>query len=471
MSGRGRISGTAGTPAAPALNRGASPSDRSQSAQVQPRDRLASREHIASIAAGKSRGYFPDKPNRSNSNLNDKVVFKSVFGDKAVVCRHLAAEYVLEPKKRDVLTAFGTVDGIRQYFSRRLNDIEAPINKLVKNVPADSKHLILGTEMSHYLARLAEELDKSDQPARANVLLLSPEHAMGIHLQSKQRKPGHEEAGARYFALSFYDPNRTGNHRRMEFAKPEDLHQLIKKWPKPEYVGICQDVRFETPPNSRSSTLSLAGLALVILSDVEREFATTKAQVDGMTAEQLRDLVAYRHGSTQLPLIHLAMTSESPGSVTSTLELFEAISRKLNLDQTAIVSMLEARSPSGQSALAGAMENNRPGLVSAFCDSLARFDLHANSIVELLEARENVNAAPGLYLACRNGSAMVVSAFATAIDKLKDKLDETQRRALFSGSHNDQSASEVAQRRGHWIASAALDHRRTRHFSNDAETE
>jgi hypothetical protein len=422
----------------------------------------------ATIAAAKAAGYIPVKPDRSDQNFNRKVIVPVDSGGKNLVveCRHLAAAYVLAPKKRELLKAFSSLEGVAGHFSplrARLED--APYGLLLPKA-AGSRHLVYGSDMGHYLTRLAEELDKPGGPQQADVLLISTDHAQALHLERKERKPGHSEAGARYFALSFYDPNRTGNHRRLEFSEPEQLRTLIKRWPRSEYAAVCQNVCVEVPRVEPSRPLSTNGFLLAILGNIQPELDAALLQIDGMTADQLTELVELRTTFGRLSMPCVGMLSQLPGNARSTLRLFEAVARKLDFDAPAIVNLLEARQPDGQTALSDVMRSGLADVVIEFGESLARLDLDANSIAQLLSARKGGNGAPALYLACTRGHISTVSAFGKVIDRFKDKLDTAQRKDLFDGTHNGESAADAARRLGYLGASIALAARRKSHFAD-----
>ena len=184
-----------------------------------------------------------------------------------------------------------------------------------------------------------------------------------------------------------------------------------------------------------------------------------------MTPEQLNSLVDFRTPNGK-PMLREGMMTGQPATARSTFQFFEAVSRKLNLDEAAIVSLFKAAQPSGKPALADAMERGYADVVIEFGDSLARLDLNATSIAELLNAKQSADSAPALYLACKTGQRSTINAFAKVVDKFKDKLDETQRAQLFDGLHKGESASALARRQGYLGASTALELQRRRHFSS-----
>lgn len=171
--------------------------------------------------------------------LSDAV--PDICGATAPLCRHFALEYFTASQKRDYFSQVAaSKELVRNYFSERLAAVDRAYEETLFGTPQNHRHLVSDRSFGEYVCALAKELDHQvgdaatpppPLPLKTNVLLLTTDidsdicgHAMALEVQKKQKKG---EQNGPYYTVSFYDPNCTGSHVRMEVAEPKEFIEKL----------------------------------------------------------------------------------------------------------------------------------------------------------------------------------------------------------------------------------------------------
>jgi hypothetical protein len=365
-----------------------------------------------------------DKRDKSN-NFNGKVRLHDDVPDspgQEVWCRHLAMAYYDAPRKGEFLDAVTqTRVDIERHFGGRLTELTTRQEELSCQADALFRHLVNDKSFGRFLADVSSRMKVTGE-SRANLLIESGDHAMAALIQWKN------DAGSERICVSFYDPNITSNHRRVEVNNPAQL----AKWSFTDFCPLwqsyfgrrkadisvsvtCSDVAFERP-----TLLTYANAfphrydILLALKVGEAEAIQAYGQV--MNTRGLR-------GDEAVRLLEAKSKNGVPGLAfalhkghAETVQAFGAVLNTLDIRGDESVRLLDAKRADGVPGLLFALENGHAETVRAFGEVLKKLDIRGEAAVRLLEA--DANGVPGLAFALQNGHAETVLAFGEVLKKL-----------------------------------------------------
>jgi hypothetical protein len=141
-------------------------------------------------------------------NLNGLATFLAVANEQSepIVCRHLAMHF-FENSAKNIAAKFDY---------QAFNDIEAIQNSVKPEIKsrfdimlarATETHMIDNKEFGNFLVSQFTEMEQCDKKTKV-ALVCSENHALGFSLRIK------EKDGMAFYAVRFYDPNRTNGHAR-----------------------------------------------------------------------------------------------------------------------------------------------------------------------------------------------------------------------------------------------------------------
>jgi ShET2 enterotoxin, N-terminal region len=422
----------------------------------------------AAIDAAKARPYLPSGKKRPRANLNGSVDLGAPhLLNGPLECRHFAVEYATAgTKKAKVLEVFSNPDNIALHFGslREGPAIEDAVVAATARIPPDAKHLIKANRLGRYLAHVAERLEATGG-SEANVVLLSSVHVMALHVQRKQRKAGEANAGASYFAVKLYDPNRTSNHTRVEVASPRALEGLrfkdlnrdapvhVEGGSQGHLMAACQDLALSMPQAELASSVNGQALFLALtmgLCDALDATAATLRAIPGpLPQEALAELLSAPADGIAPPALNVSMQLSGPGVIRSYAALLRVAVDRLRMAPQRLTELLKAETHAGVPALHAGMACGNAHTLREFGPAVAQFALPRSTTIELLAARD-ADGITALYASSRDGHAEVVHAYADMLHALGDQLRPREKADLFIGrGPNDETACQVAEREGH----------------------
>lgn len=156
--------------------------------------------------------YLPGK--RRNDRLNGKVVLPhseidddSSLGATHVACRHLAIEYFNSPKKAAFLDAVKNHAAIAGYFAGgTLRATNQDYLRVTGAATLSNSSVVSVDRFDAQVMDIAKAMTLNQQ-RNADFLVTNTDHVMALNIQIK-------DLGR--VCLSFYDPNNTTNHCRVE---------------------------------------------------------------------------------------------------------------------------------------------------------------------------------------------------------------------------------------------------------------
>ncbi len=428
----------------------------------------------AAIEPAKASPYLPEGKGRPRGGLNGQVVARTPQqGDKTLMCRHYAVQYAASEKKAQMLETFSDPQRIALHFgavSQRRELDDAFIATMV-DVPQSAKHLMKANRLGGYLAHVAERLDAA-HGGEANIVLITPTHAMALHVQRKERKPDEPDAGASYFAVKLYDPNRTSNHIRVEAASPQALEPLRFKdlnraGPSLYFAGVadphlmtsCQDLALSLPQAELASKLNGHALFLAVNTSLHDAVDSTAALLRTLPTplhpEVLQELLFARPAGMDAPALNRSMRMWREGGMHSYAQLLRVAVQRHGLEPGTLTALLRGASDTGTPALHAGMDYGNAQALREFGLALPQFDLPRSTTIELLAARD-ANGVTALHAASKAGHADVVHAYADVLLAQGDRLTPSDKADLFAGHGPErETACQVAQRNGHTEAARA----------------
>jgi len=197
---------------------------------------------------------------------NGKPVSESSAPPATLKCRHFAAEFATSSDKSQLLQKFASEEGIRAHFTAKIEqaaqtkagvanpgtspdartsvDIDDDFNRLLREAPAEAKHVVSGEHLGRYVNAVASFLQTLPAPTlalcgrsrEANCLLLSHNHVVALHVKADTFGKG--------FTATVYDPNRTADAKRIAVSDPTEApdfdlqHMLIEEHGAESYTGV-----------------------------------------------------------------------------------------------------------------------------------------------------------------------------------------------------------------------------------------
>jgi ShET2 enterotoxin, N-terminal region len=369
-------------------------------------------------------------------NLNERVRLPGEtpdsFGVTTVECRHFAVAFARHAgDKGDLVKGFATRSGITQAFTGRLALVDNEFNRLLRETPASSKHLVSGERFGTYLCAVAEALEQagpSGGPASVNTLLSTADHVMALEVQRQTRQ------GQPCYAVKVYDPNATANYMEVEVRTPQELANLrfedllirpeLAKTYAPAggavtLAAICLDPRL-TPglaplqgvasgnkPQLPGANEMLLAVSMGMPDEVRAMGRAFKAHGAALNATELLACLDAKD-EEQTPALFLAMQDGHTGAI----EAFgEALKSLPGLSAAQIVHLLAAEDADGASGLGAALASNRLDSAKAVCALFSKLNVDPKDALQILSP-----------LAFRPGLSGEAALF------LKQAIDEQSRR-------------------------------------------
>jgi ShET2 enterotoxin, N-terminal region len=421
----------------------------------------------------KARPYLPDK-GRSRANLNGRVALANAQVPMPIHCRHLAFEYAHSSgKKADLLGKLQGPESIHSHFAARAvqTNLEAQFLNAEMRAPESAKRLIDSDHLGSYLAHVAQRLaEDRAAPSEANILLRTNTHAMAAQVQHKSSK---SVAHASYFAVTLYEPNITGNHRRVEVSDLGDLDRLTLHHLDPfaeqlpatgstvSMVAICRDLPLKLPvdallPGPDGQNLRLAielGMAKTV-----RAFAAALADpISPMPRAELIDLLEARCRETHAPALQRMLAIGDQATVSEYAKMLGSAAKAHGLRRVDLAHLLSAKAPDGTPALHKAVSTSNTQGLAAFAHALNALDLAPAQKAQLLAACDS-HGKSALHRACELGRASFIDSFAEVLRGFGDALPGHVKAMLFDAVGPDGvSGRQAALNAGHRNAVAAYD--------------
>lgn len=395
----------------------------------------ALRQQVQNKISDKSEPY-ESRHGFKNVRLNTRVFVTPSAGDSAglrepVVCRHLATMFARHTQsKSKLMPEFSTAEGITRVFEGYLDTIGDLYDDALVQLPAGCKALLQGNHFGQYLQSMAILLDQAagqpGGPSQSNCLLITPKHAMALHMERKTKH------SVPYFVARLYDPNSAASYMRVVKANPEGFSELTLEsmMLRPQstalyasgsvdgaapIAAVSLDERLQPIVGNRCglSPASLyVAMRLGLRSDVERLLAesekahpSTQAYIEALQARvKLND-------DKSAPALHIALQFGQADAVDLYSRTVIATPR---LDHSTKVELLAARRFDGVPGLYMALRNGHRETIAAFAQAVLSSDLTFSDKADLLAAKK-VDGSPGLFVAFFNGHAQAITSLANAI--------------------------------------------------------
>jgi hypothetical protein len=369
----------------------------SAAAPLLPARRDGAADDRYSLTPRKSQPYLPDKTGRHvqcwNGALSLPGEVPDSAGDRAIKCRHLAYAYAWDERlKRTFLHDLSTPELMSYRFRGRLAPLAAEADAAFAQAPQAARHLMPARAFGAYLeAWGAALMDSSLSPGTdrlgADCLLRIQGHLMALHVQRKC-KPGRPE----YIAASVYDPNSTGNHRRVE-VDARELHRF-RQWELADFVERARNEYLDDAGELTVAALSLAphlypSVGQLSLCDAESNAVGSANRISAQ--------------------MHLALSSGFADAV-------HGLCARLSLETQS--DGLKRQVLAGQEGLYLALQRGLACAIDALADGLSTIELAPALRRELLAARRSADGAPGLAMAMQHGHVTAIEAYGRLLRQL-----------------------------------------------------
>jgi hypothetical protein len=357
------------------------------------------------IPSQKRRVYLSAK--RKAVNLNGQVLLgrDEAHSSKAssrttVVCRHLAIEYMMSAKKDKFLRHVADQESIKEYFSGgRLREANARYEEITSRATEKNSVVI----SAHFIPPCVSDLVSSMRNrnlTRSDFLIATANHAMALSLQLKGIRKDR-------ICVSFYDPNWTSNHFRIECRNADELSRSsLPRFTLDNYRE--NDALFLTVHASDEifdPDRSLAHLGLSNQSTGSQLYASAmnraldrkdpslleklikKVKEEGYRAQRLKEILACKYAG--IPCLYWALWKGHAQSVNAWVGAVRHFGNAGLLEQSDIFELLHALTKQVLGASAGfihPMEEGDIETIKAFSEGVV------NAADDGLLSREHVNA-------------------------------------------------------------------------------
>lgn len=309
--------------------------------------------------------------------------------NQKVVCRHLAVAFAKELKKRNLMEALSTQQGIQERFDKKWSATEFDFYQLLQEGPQSSKHVTNNDHFGLCLESIAHQLKppgSSDGPSQANCILMTTGHAMALNVEKKQKE------GIDYITVKVYDPNITNQFSRVERLAPEFLRDLkLQNMLPTGEAGL----NLYCPGQDKS----------VAVISLDPNLQPGKGQTIAEPSPQS---------------MNLAMKSGMPDTVRQMLDLVAAQSDSGTSEK--LFELFQAKSIDGNNllctGLVGTLAAGGSNMVGVCVDWVLGSEFTNQQKVELLEARfhkSDGEEAPGLMIAFERGNHQTLKIFVEKI--------------------------------------------------------
>lgn len=368
--------------------------------------------------------YLSDKRPSDNFNTQVRLPIEELDSDSGVgstevSCRHLAFEYFNAGKKAKFLGAVKDEGAIRDYFS---GGMLRNANKGIQQFAAaatERNACVVSADCFVLCVREVASRLKEQGAHGADLLITSSNHAMAVSIQLKDRGR---------VCVSFYDPNITTNHFRVEAKGHDDLDALIQT---SHPLTIYR--------NSGCHAFSVLAKHDFFKPQQTEVFlrSTTKSTRTQVLASAIHQAIT-RTDSALLTRLIATAVKENP---TGGRPLKDAL------------ACTDGGGPGMFRALQDGHVNATSAYVGAACELVGRGLLSSGDLRDLLKAEHGVgqSTASGLYLPMSNGHTQTVSKY---LDQITDAyaaghLNKDHVKELFSphSIFNVRGISSVWQRR------------------------
>lgn len=334
-------------------------------------------------------------------------------GDTTVECRHFATVWARHVgKKAELLDRFWSDERITRCFTGRLHAVNDDFDRIVSQAPQAARHLVRGDQLGTYMAAVAQALWASTAqggPNEANMLLLTHDHAMALHMQKKS------DNGVDYFSAKLFDPCSTATHMRMEALSLDDL------------AGVSLADMLVDPDSAARYASKDHPLALVAIGLDERV---------SPAIGQLHCSPLDRPGAQPTPAdLHAALDGGLAHAIPS---LCAATQPPASSAAAALLARLQAVVDDGNTGLYKAIANGQDHAIEAFGAAVARSGLSRAEQVAVFQGSDLQHKQSALLKAVMYGTAQGVPAFGRAL--VAAGLSDEQKLHTLAGKHSSASA-------------------------------
>jgi ankyrin repeat protein len=348
------------------------------------------------------RAGLPYTPSKGDSevNLNCEVELSDELPDAEgatnVTCRHFVAAFVeKQGKKRGLVDHFSTSDGIRSVFSGSLAQANKAFYDTLRSAPQHARHLVDEAQFGAYVGAIVQALiagGDTDSVNAINAILVASDHTMALQVQRKQKH------GEIYFTAKVFDPNNTGNYRRMNV---KDL--------TPEALARLQFNDFLIDPT-----------AAVDLAVADEPLSMSAICVDTRLNLQLPQM----HFSASAQVDELPTKSELYTVLSSgMIEGLAAITARVSnlvipMPEQVLVELLSASNETGMCGLHWAVMNGHVDAVKAFGNTMSALGLSSEAKAAIISNETIEVGLTPLYIAIRREANDMVNALKVIIEEL-----------------------------------------------------
>ncbi|MGY2293077.1 ShET2/EspL2 family type III secretion system effector toxin [Pseudomonas sp. SDO528_S397] len=374
----------------------------------------------------KNQLYLPSKRESKNFNTQvnlhrDEIDAEPGTGSTTVACRHLAFEYFNTDKKANFLHTVRNEEAIKDYFSGgKLRSANQGIQHLVAAATDRNACVISADTLAFVVFEVGRKLKQRGESA-TDLMIVSSNHAMALSIQLKDRD-------RERVCVSFYDPNVTTNHFRVEGRGLDDLDALMQ-----------------------------VGSPLAPYREAGSHAFTILAKEDFFKPEQLDVfLKSTRHSTRQQVLassIHQALTRTDPTVLQKLVQTAVNEHPRGGPSLKAALAALDYGIPGMFRALQDGQIDSAVAYTKAVRSLVSKGLLSSNDLSELLKSDYSNGAfsASALYLPMSRGNTKTVGNY---LDQVTDalasgELSKDHVKAQFSPHSmlNIQGLSSVWQRR------------------------
>jgi hypothetical protein len=389
--------------------------------------------------------------------------------DHPIVCQDLAYAY-LTGRKGFLDNVLQSKQAIKDYFDTE-EQSQVDITTMMEEAAATSsqRQLVGNAQFGSFFADLIGQMEGCNLNA-GGAIIQTNDHVMAAKIQIKPE----DDKEAR-FVLSFYDPNKTGRHKRMELPRDrKDPLAPLSALTFTECFDFWKDYfRQDLPEDEAAVIVTPMGLGGIELPEpTARKYLPDDQMTpqDGIAfamksnmPDLLRDLGDKMVGESisddqAVEWLAGAQRLRSDGATAiimaaeyghaDVVTAYGALLEKAKLSPEQVVRLLGAQASDGATAIFMTAAYGHADVVTAYGALLEKAKLLPDQVVRLLGAARPSDGGTAIIVAAQEGHADVVTAYGALLEKAK--LSPDQVAGLLGARTSDgETAIFMAAQEGH----------------------